>query len=203
MKLKNKLFVLAGMGLLLSAGFRSAAYAPGDTATDFNLIGTDGSKHSLAANSDAKGFVVVFTCNHCPFAKLYEDRIIALDKKYKTLGYPVVAINPNDTAQYPEDNLDNMKVRAREKAFTFPYLWDETQSVAKAYGAEKTPHVYILQKEQGKLVVKYIGAIDNNSKDAAAADQKYVENALDLLLAGKEVALKSTKAIGCSIKWKP
>jgi peroxiredoxin len=203
MKIKNNLFVLASMALLLSVGFRGAAYGPGDTATDFNLIGTDGNKHSLTAQSNAKGFIVVFTCNHCPFAKLYEDRIIALDKKYKTLGYPVVAINPNDTAQYPEDNMENMKIRAAEKGFTFPYLWDETQTVAKAYGAEKTPHVYILQRSEGKLLVKYVGAIDNNSKDAAAADQKYVENALDQLLAGKEVAVKSTKAIGCSIKWKP
>lgn len=198
----NKLFTLVAMSLFMAFTFKTTGYAPGDAAADFNLKNVDGKMVSLAGLPDVKGAIVVFTCNHCPFSKLYEDRIIALDAKYKALGYPVVAINPNDAVQYPEDDFEGMKTRAAEKGFTFPYLQDETQSIAKSYGAEKTPHVYILQKVAGTFVVKYVGAIDNNSKDATAADQKYAENALDELIAGKEVTVKTTKAVGCGVKWK-
>ncbi|MBS3915075.1 MAG: thioredoxin family protein [Bacteroidetes bacterium] len=188
--------------VFLLLGFRPVAYVPGDVATDFNLPGVDGKNYSLSSFKDAKGFIIVFTCNHCPYAKAYEQRIIDLDKKYKSKGYPVIAINPNDTAQYREDALDSMKIRAESRGFTFPYLWDESQSIAKIYGAEKTPHIYILQKMAASWMVKYVGAIDNNYKDPALVTEKYAENALDNLIAGKEVAIKSTKAIGCSIKWK-
>lgn len=177
-------------------------YKVGDNAIDFKLKNVDGKMVSLADYKKAKGFVVIFTCNHCPYAVAYEDRIIAIDKKYKELGYPVIAINPNDAVSYPADSFENMVQRAQEKGFTFPYLLDETQQIAKTYGALKTPHVYVLQKEGKNLVVKYIGAIDDNSQDETAVKTTYLANALDELLAGKPVTTAETKAIGCSIKWK-
>ena len=138
----------------------------------------------------------------CPFSVAYEDRIIALDQKYKKLGFPVVAINPNDPISYPEDSFENMQARAQDKGFSFPYLFDETQKVYPVYGATKTPHVYLLNNESGKLIVAYIGAIDNNSKDAGAADQTYLSNAIDALLTGEKPDPDFTKAVGCSIKAK-
>lgn len=174
----------------------------GDVAPDFNLKNINGKMVSLAKNKKANGFVVIFTCNHCPYSKAYEDRIIALDKKYAALKYPVIAISSNDAVQYPDDDFDNMKKRAKEKGFTFPYLYDETQSIAKQYGALKTPHVFIVSKDKGKLIAKYIGAIDDNWEDANAVTEKYVENALNNIIEGKNVAVPETKAIGCGIKWK-
>ncbi|MDM1046159.1 thioredoxin family protein [Myroides sp. 1354] len=177
-------------------------YKVGDVATDFNLLGTDNQKHSLTDFAEAKGYIVIFTCNHCPYAQAYEERIVALDQKYKGLGYPVIAINPNDPVVQPEDGLELMKVRAKEKGFTFPYLLDEGQKIYPQYGATKTPHVFILQKEGGKNIVKYIGAIDDNYEDASQVSEKYVEKAVDALLAGKKIEQTQTVAIGCSIKVK-
>jgi len=178
----------------------NAGYQVGDVATDFNLKNIDNKKISLNEYKDAKGFIVVFTCNHCPYAVAYEDRIIALDKKYKALGYPVIAINPNNPAVQPKDSFDLMKERAKEKGFTFPYLFDEGQKIYPQYGATKTPHVYLLQKTKEGNVVKYIGAIDDNYDDETAVKTKYVENAVNSLLEEKEIEVKTTKAIGCSIK---
>lgn len=177
-------------------------YNIGDEATDFALKGIDDKFYSLKDFTNSKGFIVVFTCNHCPYAKAYEERIIALDKKYKELGYPVIAINPNDPISQPEDSFDLMKQRAKEKGFTFPYLFDEGQKIYPQYGATKTPHVFILQKENDKNIVKYIGAIDNNHENANDVTEKYVESAVDALLASKDVITKETKAIGCAIKVK-
>lgn len=177
-------------------------YKIGDNIKDFSLQNIDGKNVSLADYKDSKGFIITFTCNHCPYAMAYEDRILALNKKYAKAGYPVIAINPNDAIQYPEDNFEAMQVRAKEKKFNFPYLYDESQNIAKQFGATKTPHVFIVQKEGDKLVVKYIGAIDDNWEKAADVKEKYAESAIDALLAGKPVATTSTKAIGCSIKWK-
>jgi len=174
----------------------------GDEATDFKLKNIDDKMVSLADFNDAKGFIVIFTCNHCPYAKAYEDRIIALDKKYKPLGYPVVAINPNDPTVQPEDSMDEMKKRATEKGFTFPYLLDEEQKIYPQYGATKTPHVYLLNKESGKNIVKYIGTIDNNYQDASDANEHYVQDAVEALIAGKPIAKETTVAIGCTIKVK-
>ena len=178
----------------------NAGYQVGDVATDFSLKNVNDKNVSLKDYKDAKGFIVVFTCNHCPFAVAYEDRIIALDKKYKALGYPVIAINPNNPAVQPKDSFDLMKERAKEKGFTFPYLFDDGQKVYPQYGATKTPHVYLLEKTKGGNIVRYIGAIDDNYNDASAVKVKYVENAVNSLLEGKEIEVKTTKAIGCSIK---
>lgn len=175
-------------------------YKVGDEATDFSLENVDGKMVSLSDYKDAKGFVVVFTCNTCPYSVAYEDRIIALDKKYKDKGYPVIAINPNDPAAKSGDSMADMKVRAKDKGFTFPYLFDKGQKIYPQYGASRTPHVYILEKKGGKNIVQYIGAIDNSSRDASAVTEKYAEDAIDALLAGKKPEKTYTRAIGCSIK---
>lgn len=179
-----------------------SGYKVGSEAMDFSLKNTDGKMVSLSDYRDAKGFIVIFTCNTCPYSKLYEDRIIALDRKYASQGFPVIAINPNDPTVQPEDSYENMKIRAKEKGFTYPYLVDGTQNITKAYGATRTPHVFVLQKQAGGNKVAYIGAIDNNHKDAKQADKKYVEKAVDALLSGQSVKENFTKAIGCTIKWK-
>ncbi len=194
--------LLFAVGLIFSFSLWAQGYKPGDIAIDFKLKNIDGSFVSLKDFHSAKGFIIIFTCNHCPYAKAYEDRIIKLDKKYKPKGYPVIAINPNDPVAYPDDSYENMKKRASVKGFTFPYLIDETQEIAKSYGAKHTPHVYILQKEGKKLIVRYIGAIDDNYQDATMVHEKYVEEAIQSLLDNEDVAINSTKAIGCSIKWK-
>lgn len=197
------------LGLVLMVGLiaaftinkpAAAGYKVGDVATDFSLKNVDGKKVSLKDFKDAKGYIVIFTCNHCPYAIAYEDRIIALDKEFKRQGYPVIAINPNNPAKQKDDSFEKMQQRAKEKGFTFPYLVDEGQKIYPQYGATKTPHVYILEKTAKGNVVKYIGAIDDNYEDEAAVKQKYVENAVNALLKGKDVPVKETKAIGCSIK---
>jgi len=196
-----KKFGIVALLALVVMSFSSlpVGYKVGDKATDFKLKSVDGKMYSMADYKDAKGFIVVFTCNHCPFAVKYEDRIVALAKKYKSLGYELIAINPNDPAAQPEDSFDLMKVRAKEKGFTFPYLFDEGQKVYPQYGATKTPHVFLLDKS---LTVKYIGAIDDNVDDAAAVKERYLENAIAALEKNQEANPSMTKAIGCSIKVK-
>jgi len=196
------LLVLAvfAVATAFTVGTDKGGYKVGDTATDFKLENVDGKMVSLADYKDAKGFIVVFTCNHCPYSVAYEDRIIALDKKYKSKGYPVIAINPNDPAAQPEDSQVLMKKRAKEKGFTFPYLFDAGQKIYPQYGATRTPHVYILEKEGKKNIVRYIGAIDNSSRDASAVTERYAEDAVDALLAGNKPSKTNTRAIGCSIK---
>ena len=175
-------------------------YGIGDVAADFSLKNIDNRMVSLADYKDAKGFIITFTCNTCPFAVMYEDRIQALNEKYGFQGYPVIAIMPNNTDVKPGDNMQAMKQRAQEKGFTFPYLIDKGQKVYPKFGATKTPHIHVLEKTKKGNVVKYIGAIDDNHEDASAVKIKFVENAVDALLKGEEVMQKETKAIGCSIK---
>ena len=175
-------------------------YDIGALAADFNLENIDGSFVSLSDFSESKGFIVVFTCNTCPYAVAYEDRIEALNKKYAKKGYPVIAIMPNNTEIKPGDSLDAMRKRANKKGFTFPYLIDREQAVFPQYGATKTPHVYVLQKNNEMLIVRYIGAIDDNYKDANKVVLKYVEDAVDALLMNRKVPVSKTRAIGCSIK---
>lgn len=175
-------------------------YGIGAVADDFSLKNIDNSMVSLEDYKHAKGFIITFTCNTCPFAVMYEDRIQAINEKYASQGYPVIAIMPNNTDVKPGDNMQAMKQRAQEKGFTFPYLMDEGQKVYPKFGATKTPHIYVLEKSKKGNVVKYIGAIDDNHKDASAVKVKFVENAVDALLKGEEVVQKETKAIGCSIK---
>src|SRR5688572_5392650 len=172
--MKKLFFLLAVSTSLVFA----QSYQIGDEVKDFSLKNVDGKMIGMSNYPDAKGFILVFTCNHCPFAKAYEQRIMDLNKKYAPLGYPVIAINPNDPTIVPDDSFENMVTTAKENSYTFPYLLDETQEVAKAFGATKTPHVYILNKNKSKLVVSYIGAIDNNTDNPEKADKKYVEDAV-------------------------
>jgi peroxiredoxin len=177
-------------------------YEVGDEAADFKLKNIDGKMVSLSDFKSAKGFIVVFTCNHCPYAKKYEDRIIELDKKYKAQGYPVIAINPNDPNVQPEDSYQQMIERAKQKGFTFPYLVDEGQKIYPQYGATKTPHVFVLKKENGKNIVKYIGAIDNNYDNPNDVSEYYAQDAVNALIKGEQVKMTKTVAIGCTIKVK-
>ena len=197
--MKTLLIAIALMtyGLVMAGG-----YDIGDKAADFKLKDVDGKMVSLEDYTDAKGFIVIFTCNQCPYAIAYEDRIIELDKKYKTLGYPVIAINPNDPDVQPADSYEGMQERAKDKGFTFPYLYDKDLSTYPKYGATKTPHVFILNKEDGDMIVRYIGTIDDNYADASAVKEKYLANAVDALLAGNDPDPATTKAIGCSVKKK-
>ena len=198
-----KLLTIMTLGLALFAFTNitiDKGYAVGDIATDFSLENIDGKMVSLSDYKDAKGFIVIFTCNTCPYAVAYEDRVEALNKKYAEKGYPVIAIMPNNTDVKPGDNMEAMNARAKAKGFTFPYLMDKGQKIYPQYGATKTPHVYILEKTKKGNVVKYIGAIDDNYKDADAVTVKYAEDALDSLLDNKDIKVKSTRAIGCSIK---
>ena len=199
MKKTLSFFTLSLALIAMSFAPANPGYKVGDTARDFNLKNVDGKMVSLAGINDAKGYIVVFTCNACPYAKAYEDRIIALHNKYAPLGYPVVAINPNDKDVQPADSYDKMKERAREKKIPYNYLYDETQEIAKTYGATRTPHVYLLDKNR---VVRYIGAIDDNSESPTDVKEKYLESAVDALRNGQEITVKETKAVGCGIKWK-
>ncbi len=174
-------------------------YQPGDVATDFKLMSTDGDMVSLGDFPNAKGFIIIFTCNHCPFAIKYEDRMIDIAKRYRALGYEMIAINPNDPEAQPADSYELMKVRAEEKGFIFPYLFDEGQKIYPQYGATKTPHVYLLDKNR---VVQYIGAIDDNVNNPEEVEEKYLENAILALENGQQPNPNMTKAIGCSIKVK-
>ncbi|ETN96912.1 thioredoxin family protein [Zhouia amylolytica] len=177
-----------------------SGYGIGDYATDFELKNIDGKKVSLKDYKEAKGFLVIFTCNSCPYAVAYEDRIIALDKKFKSLGVPVIAINPNNPELQPRDGFDQMKKRAANKGFTFPYLLDEEQDIFPQYGATRTPHVFLLENTSKGYLVRYIGAIDDNYQDASQVETKYVEDAVEAMLAGEEIKITTTKAIGCAIK---
>ncbi len=199
--MKTTKTILVAAVLLIATAFTlktDKGYKVGDKAEDFRLMNVDEKMVSLSDYKDAKGFIVVFTCNMCPYSVANEDRIIALDKKYKSKGFPVIAINPNDPRASRGYDFEAMKVRAKEKGFTFPYLFDEGQKVYPKYGATKTPHVYILNKKG--LKVEYIGAIDNSSRDESSVTERYVENAVDALLSGKKVEKTNTRAIGCSIK---
>lgn len=177
-------------------------YKVGDIVSDFKLKNVDGKMVSLSDFNKSKGTIVIFTCNHCPYAKAYEDRIISIHKKYESLGFPVIAINPNNPEVQPEDSYDLMVARAKEKGYPFSYLFDEGQKVYPVFGAAKTPHVFLLNKKGNDMVVEYIGTIDDNYKDATMVKEKYLENAVDALLAGKEIVMKETKAVGCGIKVK-
>lgn len=199
MKRIKSILVLVFLFIAFLSNAQTSGYKPGDVATDFNLKGTDGKMHSLAENKKAKGYIVVFTCNHCPFSQAYEQRIIDIHKKYASKGLPVIAINPNDPTREPEDSYENMVKRSKEKKYPFQYLVDGSQEIAKAYGATRTPHVFVLDS---KMQVIYIGAIDDNFEDPKVVKVKYLENALNAFLSGKIVTPDVTKAIGCGIKWK-
>ncbi|HAF29796.1 MAG TPA: thioredoxin family protein [Bacteroidales bacterium] len=198
--MKKTLISIVLILVIVGSAF-AQGYKVGDLAENFKLKSTKGEFVSLFEYDKAtKGAIVIFTCNHCPYAKAYEDRIIDLDQKFREKGYPVIAINPNDPALAPEDSFEKMIERSNEKGFPFPYLLDETQEVYKMYGATRTPHVYLLNRVDNQFNVSYIGTIDDNYKDPSLVTKKYLENAVNALLKGKLPDPNFTKAIGCSIK---
>lgn len=172
----------------------------GTPAPAFSLPGTDGQTHSLDTYSDAKVLVVVFTCNHCPYAIACEDRLVDIQRDYADRGVQLVAINPNDATRYPGDSFEAMKVRATEKGFNFPYLRDESQEVARAYDAACTPDPFVF--DAGRKLV-YNGRIDDNWKDPSAVTKRDLRAVLDATLAGDAMPLpEAVPSMGCSIKWK-
>lgn len=196
---KTLFLLLTSTALWVSADLPAGGLKVGDTAPDFRLKNVDGKMVSLKDYKKAKGFIVTFTCNTCPYSVMYEDRLVELNKKMASKGYPVIAIQPNDPNLSSGDSFPKMQKRAKDKQFDFPYLLDEGQKVFPQYGATRTPHVFLLDKT---LKVRYIGAIDDNPQDAGAVTHKYVEEAITALEAGKEPETTMTKAIGCGIKFK-
>jgi peroxiredoxin len=199
-----KKYMFISMAALMMTALLNAQsqYKAGDVASDFKLKNVKGEMISLSNYNDADGFIVAFWCNSCPVVKKYDQRLQELHAKYAPKGYPVVAINANDPAVSPGDSYEKMKETAAKLNYKFDYLFDETQEIARKYGATNTPHIYILSWKDGKLAVDYVGAIDNNADDASAADKKYAEDALNSILKGQAVAVAGTRAVGCSIKWK-
>ncbi len=177
-----------------------SSYIVGDKAEDFSLKNVDGKFVTLSKYKGAKGLLVVFTCNHCPYAQIYEQRIIDLHKMYAPKGVPVMAINPNSPAIVPEDSYEEMQKRAKSKKYPFAYLFDEEQTVMPKFGATRTPHVFLLDSN---LVVRYIGAIDDNPETPSAARNRWVESAVNSMLAGQLPSPDFTRAVGCTVKKKP
>jgi glutathione peroxidase-family protein len=177
-------------------------YDVGDIVDDFKLKNVDGKMVSLSDFKDVKGVILIFDCNTCPFSKAYNSRIIALNEKYKGKGFPVVTVNRNDVGASPGDSYEEMVKLAKEKNYSFSYLVDETQAIGKLFGATNTPHSFVLKKEGAKFKIVYIGVIDNSARDESKADRKYVEEAVEATIAGKQVVDQKTKAIGCGIKYR-
>lgn len=172
---------------------------PGQHAPDFSLPGVDGKTHSLADFADADLLVVVFSCNHCPYVVGSEERIKQLHADYRDRGVAVVAINSNETDNHPTDDFDHMVRRAKEQGFDFPYLRDEEQSVALAYGALRTPHFFVFDRDR---LLRYTGRMDDNPREPGKETTHELRDALDDLLAGRDVRTPLTNPIGCNVKWK-
>lgn len=192
--------------LFAFAGFTAIAQittiSVGAAAPAFNLKNVDGKTVSFENFKNAKGYIVVFTCNTCPVAKRYEQRIIELNNKYASIGFPVIAINPNDPAISTGDTYDKMQALASSKKYPFPYLYDEGQTITNAYGARNTPHVFVVSKTSAGNVISYTGAIDNDPEDTNPDRTKYVEQVLTALSKNEKPPYSQTKAIGCSVKRK-
>lgn len=173
--------------------------AIGSACPDFDLPGVDGSSRSLASFSSANVLVLIVSCNHCPYVIAYEERIASLARDYAPRGVQVIAVNGNDAARYPTDDMEHMKVRAQERGFSFPYVRDDSQALLRALGARFTPEVFVFDRAR---TLRYHGRIDDNHRDASAVQSKDLARALDALLAGGSPPVAETQAIGCSVKWK-
>lgn len=203
MKMKFELTVLTlfcAFFALTTYSQNVTGYEIGDVAIDFSLKNVDGNMVSLADYKDANGYIVIFSCNTCPYVVAYEDRMIELHNKYSTKGYPVIAINPNNPELSPGDSYEKMQERSKDKNFPFAYVFDEKQEIFPQYGATRTPHVFLLEKTARGNVVRYIGAIDDNFRDASAVKETFLENAINALMNKNEVPVTTTRAIGCTIK---
>nr|WP_199000366.1 thioredoxin family protein [Flavobacterium sp. ASV13] len=194
------LLVLAFSAFLSQA--QTATLKAGDIAPEFKLKNVDNKEVSFASYPKAKGFIVVFTCNTCPYAVAYEQRIIDLDKKFRPQGYPVIAINPNDPEASKADAFDKMQDLAKEKKYPFPYLFDAGQKVTDQYGAKHTPHLFIVSKTAKGNIIEYVGAIDNDPEGTKTEKIKYAEDAIAALKSNQKPAVTQTKEIGCTVKRK-
>ena len=199
--MKRTIGILAFSLIMPLLSYGMTPYKAGDQAADFKLKNVRGEMISLSEIDDARGFILTFWCNTCPVVKKYESRLIDLHKEFNSKGFPVIAINSNDKTSSPGDSYEEMQKLAKSKGYDFQYLYDESQEVARSYGATNTPHVYLLARKDGKLVVQYVGAIDNNSDNASAADKHYLRDAVNSLLKNEPVSVTGTKAVGCSLKW--
>ena len=177
----------------------TTALSIGSVLPGFNLPGVDGNFYSTESFVGKKALIVIFSCNHCPYVQAYQERIKAIQNDYKDKGIAVIAINSNDEKNYPDDSFDEMKKRAEEEKFNFPYLRDEDQTVAEAFDATHTPEIFVFDNER-KLI--YHGKIDDNWREPGKAVNHYLRNALDEFLEGKEISVPETFSIGCTIKWK-
>jgi peroxiredoxin len=193
---------LSGKNKLLIAIVAMVISIPVNAQFDFSLKNVDGKMVSLQDNVNIKGYIIVFTCNHCPFAKLYPKRLNQLNKKYASLGVPLIAISSTDTIMYEEDCYDKMVAKAKSGKYNFPYLYDSVQSVARNYNAERTPQAFVIWKENDNWVVKYNGAIDDNGAEPKLVTENYVANAVDELLEGNQVKQPFTRSIGCKINFR-
>jgi len=201
LKMKN-VFLTLSFAVIFAISAMADGLKVGDKAPGFKLQNVDGEWVSLDHYNDQRGVVVIFSCNHCPYVVAYEDRMIELHNTFADRGFPVVAINPNDPEVQPQDSYELMQVRAKEKGFPFPYLFDDGQKVYPTYGATRTPHVYLLKNTGDAFEVAYIGAIDDNYQDADEVKVKFLEDAIVAVMEGREPETTETKAIGCTIKVK-
>jgi peroxiredoxin len=181
----------------------SSANQLGQKAPHFSLPGVDGKIYSLESFKNAKALCVIFMCNHCPYVIAVQDRINDLAMRFSSRGVSVIGINSNDSIKYPADNFENMKLRAREQNFSFPYLWDEAQSVARAYNAACTPDPYLYEQVNGEFILRYQGRIDDNWKDIAQVKHQDLAQAIEMVLSGKPVPADQKPSMGCNIKWRP
>lgn len=172
--------------------------ALGTEAPSFDLPGVDGRNHSLDDYADADVLVLIQSCNHCPYVQAWEGRMVDLQRELGDRGVRIVAVNSNDAESYPEDSLDEMRIRAEGQGFNFDYLYDEPQTVARQLGAERTPEVFVFDK---KRRLRYHGAIDD-SRDESAVTQRYLRDALEAVLSGRDPEVTETPAVGCSVKWR-
>jgi len=186
--------------LLMALAAPAAALQPGQTAPqrDVKMRNVDGRQLSIADIAGGKGTLVIFTCNHCPWAKAWETRIVALGNTYQERGIGVIAINANDPTEHAEDGYDDMVKHAKQRDYKFPYVVDSGSTVARAFGAERTPEAYVFDAT-GVLV--YHGTIDDNAENASAVKQHFLGDALEAVANGKPVGLQETKALGCTIKF--
>ncbi len=178
---------------------KTSSYGINDVVEDFTLTNVDGADIQLSTYMGEKGAIIIFTCNTCPYAQLYEDRIIDMHNTYAEQGYPVLAINPNDPSMKPGDSFEKMQARAEEKSFPFPYVFDEAQEVFPKFGATRTPHVFLID---GEMKLRYVGGIDDNPQNASAVKTNYVASAIEAIQQGADPDPQTTKAIGCGIKYR-
>ncbi|MEO5583360.1 MAG: thioredoxin family protein [Saprospiraceae bacterium] len=182
---------------LFFRGALSTGYQVGDIIKDFEAKNIDGTSVGTKTFPNAKGYVVVFTCNTCPYAQAYQNRINALAKKLDDNAWPLIAINSNDKGMSPGDSFDKMKQVAKSQGYAFPYIYDDSQEIVRAFGASKTPHFYVLDANKK---VRYIGALDDNADDANAVTKHYVEDAIKAIQNHTDPNPATTRAIGCGIK---